>query len=102
MRANLESVWRQTGQKPPELENLLELPDEMQYVWRCFIELNNARSGTGYGINPISYMEIYCYFKLQNIEPEEWEVQTIKRLDSIAMKVYADKAEAEQKKASKK
>lgn len=74
----------------------------MQYVWRCFIELNNARSGTGYGINPISYTEIDCYFRLQQVVPDEWEVQTIKRLDSIAMQAYADKAEAEQKKSSKK
>jgi hypothetical protein len=97
----LESVWRQTGDKPAELENLVELPQSMYDVWRFFIELNNARGSNGFGVNPLSYVEIDAYFRLQQIVPEVWEVSTIKKLDNIALEAYAEQAKKEQAKAKK-
>jgi hypothetical protein len=97
----LESAWRQTGHKPAELENLAELPQSMYEVWKWFIELNNARSSSGFGVNPISYTEMDAYFRLQQTVPETWEVNVIRRLDSVALEAYAEQAKKEQAKAKK-
>ena len=92
------SVWRQTGIKPKELEQMLEFPDDMLEVWKFFIDLNNARSGNGFGANPISYSDMYSYFKLIDIQPDGWEVDTIRKLDMIALDAFAEQAKKDQKK----
>ena len=102
LKAKLESVWRQTGNKPAELDSIVELPDSMLQVWHWFIELNNARSSNGFGVNPLSYVEIDAYFRLNQITPETWEVSVIKKLDNIALEAYAEQVKQEQNKAKKK
>lgn len=92
------SVWRQTGVKPKELEDMLEFPQDMMQVWKFFIDLHNARSSNGFGVNPISYSDMYGYFKLIGIQPDDWEVETIRRLDIIALDAFAEQAKKEQKK----
>lgn len=86
----------------PELENLVELPESMRYVWLFFIELHNSRSSSGFGINPISYTEIKAYFDLNRIIPSDWEISLIKRMDNEAMKIHAEEAEKQQKKSQSK
>jgi hypothetical protein len=98
----LNSVWRQTGVKPKELEDVVELPESSFQVWKWFIDLHNSRTSNGFGVNPISYTEIKAYFDLIDIKPEEWEVTLIKLFDNEALSAYAKEAEAERKKASKK
>lgn len=93
------SVWRQTGIKPKELEGMVEFPDGMVEVWKFFIDLHNARSSNGFGVNPISYSEIYSYFKLIEIQPQEWEIDVIKKLDKVAMEAFAEQSKREQKKS---
>lgn len=92
MRAKLEAAARQLGKTIQELEDLIDLPESMMYVWKYFIELHNARS-LGNGISPISYSDIQAYFNLYSIIPMEWEIQVIKQLDNIAMQAYAADAE---------
>lgn len=89
MRESLQSVWRQTGVKPQELDELHVLPDSCTHVWRWFIDLHNARSGNGFGANPISYTEMKSYFYLMNISPSEWEIELIKKLDNEMLLVFA-------------
>lgn len=102
MRQQLENVWRQTGVKPKELEEIVELPESCYQVWRWFIDLHNTRGSNGFGVNPINYTEIKSYFDLLWITPEEWEVNLIKRFDHEALAAYAKEAEREQKKSQKK
>lgn len=92
------SVWRQTGIKPKELEDMLEFPKEMLQVWKFFIDLHNARDGNGFGANPISYSDMYSYFKLIDIQPDDWEIETVRKLDMIALDSFAEQAKREQKK----
>ena len=84
------SAWKQTGKKPKELEDLVELPDSCLNVWHWFISLNNARSNSGFGVNPISYTEIKNFFELMHIVPDEWEVNLIKAMDAVAMKQFSE------------
>lgn len=95
-------MWKKTGVKPKELEELIELPSSCYQVWKWFIDLHNARSSNGFGVNPISYTEIYSYFSLINIEPEEWEIDLIKKFDSEALKAFSKQAESEKQKQQKK
>lgn len=96
------SVWRQTGIRPKELEDIIELPESCLQVWKWFIDLHNARGSNGFGVNPIPYTEIKAYFDLMEIQPEDWEVNLIKLFDNEALQAYAKEAEAERKKSSKK
>lgn len=97
MRAKYQSAKDQ-GIYVKELDDLIELPDTMSYVWIYFSDLHNSRSNSGFGINPLSYSDILAYYKLFNLIPNDWEIRAIKRLDNIALDQYAKEAEKEQKK----
>lgn len=99
IREQLNLVWKNTGRKPKELEDLISLPDSTTHVWGWFIDLNNARSSNGFGVNPLSYSEIWSYFNLMQLSPDEWEVKLIKALDNIAIEqISKDMKEKSKKK----
>lgn len=102
IREQLKSVWRQTGIKPKELDNLVDLPESMVFVWKYFIELSNSRTSSGFGINPISYADMHGYFSLIGYQPEEWEINTIKKLDSIMLDEFHKTQEKNNKKSKSK
>lgn len=100
MRDQLENVWRQTGVKPKELDNIPELPSSCEEVWGWFLNLNESRSSSGFGFNPITYSDIDAFFRLKQIVPETWEIDLVKRLDREVLGVYAEKAKQDAKKKS--
>jgi hypothetical protein len=95
-KQHLENVQRQTGIKPEEL-NVPEMPRCCEQVWNWFIQLNNARQ-SGMSANPLSYSDIYAFFKLIDVQPTEDELDIIRILDGIVLEIF----NKEQKKASKK
>ena len=97
IRAKLESVWRQTGRKPKELEELKEMPEAFAPLWEDFINLNNTRTSNGFGANAISYAEIQAYYKLNQIYVQPWEIQVLRYFDNIVLNVYAKQMEKERK-----
>ena len=98
LREQLESVWKQTGIKPKELEELTELPDCFKYAWEYFLKLNQKRTSNGFGLNPISYSEMKSFFELNRIIPDPIEVEVISLLDNIALEHYAKEQEKNNKK----
>lgn len=50
--------------------------------------LHSTRTSNGFGANPITFTEMKSYFDLIQVDPEEWEVDLIKRLDNVAMDAY--------------
>jgi hypothetical protein len=64
------------------------------------MELNDSRSSNGFSFNPISYSDILAYFQLKQIQPHDWEVDAIKRMDRETLKVYAEKAKQDSAKKS--
>lgn len=98
MRDQLENVWRQTGVKPKELDNIPELPSSCEEVWSWFLNLHESRSSNGFGVNPIPYSDIDAFFRLKQIQPELWEIDLLKRLDRETLAVYAEKAKQDAKK----
>lgn len=97
----MESVWRQTGKKPKELEDLVELPVEMQYVWEYFLRLNKRRTSNGFGVNPITFNEIDSFFRVNQIEYNESEVFILELLDDVVLEHFAKQQEKENKKNNK-
>lgn len=86
-----------TGKKPAELEEMLELPDLFAEVWSWFLRLNNRRQSSGFGYNPLSYSEIAAFFDLLEYSPQQWELEVIEVLDSVAMKHFEKEADKQQK-----
>jgi hypothetical protein len=72
---------------------MVELPSSCEHVWKWFIDLHRARSSNGFGINPISYSDTYSYFNLIGMQPDEWELDLIKIMDSKVLSIYAKEAE---------
>ena len=81
-RNELEQVEKQTGELSPELE-CIEIPDCVDYLWFWFTELNVSRSSNGFGPNPINYLEIQAWNELTMNDISPWEVETIKRMDTV-------------------
>lgn len=95
------SVWRQTGQRPKELDDILELPENLYYMWKIFIDLHNTRSA-GMAENAITYTEIKAYADLFNINFEEWEIMLLCKFDRTYLEVRSEIAEKENKKKQSK
>ena len=95
-REHLESVAKQTKRLPPELQDLVELPDCMRECWNWFLRLNRKRP-VGMGISEIPYTEMKSFFDLHGIEPESHEIEMIEVFDRIAVKSFTESQEKEQR-----
>lgn len=102
MREQLESVWRQTGIKPPELDNLVEMPKSLYHLWKIFSILSDQRT-TDFGKpNPIPVSEILACASVYSIELLDWEFELIVAFDKLKLnQIYSD-MKAEQDKGNKK
>lgn len=85
-----------TGVKPAELITG-EMPDCLSHVWYWFLQLNSQRTSNGFGINPISNQDMWFFFQLEKIEPEAWELDLIRRFDSVVMNKHAERQKKETK-----
>ena len=68
-----------------------EKPLLLHDVYEWFMDLQSTRSSNGFSVVPISWQEIKSYFDLKNYAPEKWELDTIKRLDNVALSIYRKK-----------
>lgn len=82
LRYHLEQVYRMTGEMPDRLKPV-DCPDWLIYIWHDFLELNQSRGSNGFVANPISYQEIDCWNRLTGKAVTQFEVDTIKMIDSI-------------------
>lgn len=58
------------------------LPPGGAHLWEWFQELNGARTGNGFGPNPLPFTEISAWSALTGRSPRPWEVQAIRLLDA--------------------
>jgi hypothetical protein len=56
------------------------------------MSLHSTRTSNGFGANPITFSEMKSYFDLIQVEPEEWEIDLIRRFDSAAIDSYEEAA----------
>ena len=67
-----------------------QLPDIFIDMWNDFKALHNSRGNNVFSALPISYTEINSYFSLIGCRIGEFELNIIKSLDGIALKVFRE------------
>ena len=83
---HLEQVERQTGRTPKELEGP-DFPISIEYLWSAFLSLSVSRTTGFSGPNPITYEEIRAWKELTQTPLTSRDVEAIKRLDLVYMRV---------------
>lgn len=58
-----------------------------KHVWEWFLELHAARSGSGFGPNPIGYADIDAWARLSRRRLAAWEVAAIRAMDQAYLEV---------------
>lgn len=92
------SVWRQTGVKPKELDDLTEFPKKLSYLWKLFTVLSDQRTTDFGNPNPLRISDIMYCASIYGIELEEWEFELIIAFDKLKLnQIYSD-MEAKQSK----
>jgi hypothetical protein len=59
----------------------------MSHVWSAFITLSNSRTQGFSGPNPITYEQIKAWKELTETPVEPREIEVIKRVDTVYMRV---------------
>jgi|TARA_R100001463_G_scaffold132784_1_gene193707 hypothetical protein len=59
----------------------------VSHIWSAFVTLSNSRTAGFSGANPLSYEQIKAWKDLTATPISTWEVEAIKRLDEVYMKV---------------
>lgn len=78
-------MQKTTGKTPPELD-VEPIPEELNYLLYMFYELSATRP-VGMSVGPIAFSEILAYNQLHNVGIVPWEVEAIKRLDIVWLRV---------------
>ena len=86
MREHLEQVEKQLGREIEEL-NGPRLPDILSSLWTYFLSINQGRSAGFSGPNSLSYTDIKAWCELTGTPLDAREVQTIKLLDSVYIRI---------------
>jgi hypothetical protein len=85
-RQHLQEVERQSGRAPMALQGP-DFPELLEYVWTAFLLLNSTRGQGFSGPLPISYQEIDAWQRITNNTLLPWEIEAIKRLDAVYLRV---------------
>ena len=85
-KEHLLQVQRSTGKIPSELD-FEPLPEYLYYLWEVFISLSSSRQVGMNGSLSLTFQEISSWSYLNGIELTPKEVEVIKKLDTIYMKV---------------
>ena len=82
LRAHLESVYRQTGVLPEQLQDLAELPECLAHVWVWFTRLSSKRVN-GMAVGPIQSLEIEAWCRQHDLTMTPFEVRALETLDTL-------------------
>lgn len=90
-RAHLMQVKKTYDKKgidytPPDLV-APEFPELLDRQWKVFLRLNSARQAGELGISGLSFTEIKAWCDLMQEQLKPLDVEIIKRLDDIYMRV---------------
>ena len=77
------SYYRQKQRWPEAIPQEPPFPDSLGYLWDWYEELAYSRSSSGFGPNPITYVDIEAWGRLCSVDLSRWEVQTIRILDML-------------------
>ena len=89
-----------TNQVIPELQ-IGEMPEQLLHVWHWFLQLNSQRTSNGFGVNPITNQDLWFFFQLENVEPQPWELNLIRKFDRVVLEIYSKQQEKKSNKSKK-
>jgi hypothetical protein len=95
LRDHLETVARATRKTPAELAALTAVPCPypLQHLWLAFLELTSTRPSNAMGVGePLSFSEIESWARLTRRPLTAWQVDVIRRLDTIYLSQAAKSA----------
>lgn len=78
---------------PEEGVNPVTLPDAASTVWEWFMKLNQSRQVGMSGPMAVNSAEIVAFFALEGAWPALWELNTIRALDSMTLRLSYDLSE---------
>lgn len=90
LRARLEQVEEQTGNRPPDLDGP-PLPEVVDHLPEIHLELRAAAGGTGFGPAPVAYAELWAWCTLTGVMLDPFEVECIMALDAAYLAARAEK-----------
>lgn len=67
------------------------MPSVLAYLWIWFCELDVGRGNNGFGLNPLTFSELLAWTQLMRVKPEPWEIEAIKRIDAVRIRVANEK-----------
>lgn len=82
LKDHLLQVYKSTGIKPKQLADQPEFPKELYYIWEAYLQLRRPEG--------ITYTEIKSWSQLTCCDLLAWEVDTIKTLERVHVKVSED------------
>ena len=84
-REHLESLWRQSGVKPPELE-APPLPPLAAHIWAWFCDLSGERGNNGMGPSRLTARNIMDWCEFTATTLALWERRALRALDDAWIK----------------
>jgi len=90
---HLAQVAKQLGKDVSDIEQANSdalFPDIASYVWATFLSLHDGRTYGMSGPNPISYDIIKAWCDLYGVSLNPWEIDTIKALDNLWIKITSE------------
>lgn len=60
--------------------------------------LNACRGSNGFGLSHISHQEMLAFFTLEQIMPDPWQVELLRRFDNVALEHHYKMQKKEQDK----
>jgi hypothetical protein len=82
---------KRTGKRHADLDGP-PCDGSLLYVYGWWRELDDARSNGMNGPNPVGYSELHAWAQLTKRVPTVDEVQTMRRIDSAYLRMYATEA----------
>lgn len=86
----LQDYEARTGKEAKELSGP-PFPKGLEHVWNWFCELDQARTGSGFGVNAISWVEIEAWARLSEIRLTVFERQALRGIDLEYLRVATEK-----------
>jgi hypothetical protein len=74
----LESIARQSGIPPPELEPV-DCPQEVKYIWTYWMKIQVRRTAG----KPIGWSDLDAWARLNSIQLSAFEVDMLNRIESL-------------------
>jgi hypothetical protein len=65
-----------------------ELPVDLEWIFSTFLDLSSSRGSNGYTANRLTYSEIGAWCDLAGISLDPWEVDVLRKLDTVYMKAF--------------